>query len=617
VIGLLAFLVVLCLIIPVIVLSVRSVPKDAQRNSGNDEAATLPGPVEPIRVTAGNGRRDDPGTLSSDKAVGSDAPRRFTDEEDLRKQLLLVPEVSLNTVPGTVQGLFVLGNQVREAGGAYPGPMAMASERADLAGLPFRSGIDCQLGKEPAENLQALSRRLRVLVEASIPKGSGDVRPDADLLRQQLRQADWLKSDVIPAVLQLFQGENKPVRLVMIELLSKIRDPRATEALATRAVFDLAAEVRDAAVQALKDRPSEDYRTVLTTALRYPWEPVADHAAEALETLRVKDVAPELVKLLDEPDPRGPFTEGPAKRPRTVVRELVRINHLGNCLLCHCPSFTLTDLVRGSVPTPGRELPAPVTTPQYYDRGDGAFVRADVTYLRQDFSVMQTVSNPGAWPANQRYDYLVRTRPATAQELRAWSQREDKTASGQREVVLRVLRTFRRQEEEAKRGAEERARLEAERAKREAERARREAEERATRLLEEGKRLLNQARTEKKADHHRKTKAAASRAVSLFDQLIVTAPDTPAAVPAKGLLEEAEALIEGEKGMAKLEEEGAEKLAHAREFIKDSKLSRLRGQGFQADHLLQMAKEQLQQVIDKYPKTECGPEARTLLEGLK
>ena len=59
------------------------------------------------------------------------------------------------------------------------------------------------------------------------------------------------------------------------------------------------------------------------------------------------------------------------------------------------------------------EAPPPggPTSPQYYD-GDGIFVRADVTYLRQDFSVMQSVENPGKWPALQRFDFLVRIRPA-------------------------------------------------------------------------------------------------------------------------------------------------------------------------------------------------------------
>ena len=47
----------------------------------------------------------------------------------------------------------------------------------------------------------------------------------------------------------------------------------------------------------------------------------------------------------------------------------------------------------------------------YYSRGKGDFVRADVTYLKQDFSVQLPVANPGQWPAEQRYDFVVRERP--------------------------------------------------------------------------------------------------------------------------------------------------------------------------------------------------------------
>src|SRR5262249_24196264 len=49
----------------------------------------------------------------------------------------------------------------------------------------------------------------------------------------------------------------------------------------------------------------------------------------------------------------------------------------------------------------------------------GNFVRADVTYLKQDFSVPQPVIKPGLWPVEQRYDYVVRTRKPTPQEQAA------------------------------------------------------------------------------------------------------------------------------------------------------------------------------------------------------
>jgi hypothetical protein len=46
-------------------------------------------------------------------------------------------------------------------------------------------------------------------------------------------------------------------------------------------------------------------------------------------------------------------------------------------------------------------------------------VRADITYLRQDFSVTERVAKPDKWPEWQRFDYLVRTRELTADEVAA------------------------------------------------------------------------------------------------------------------------------------------------------------------------------------------------------
>jgi hypothetical protein len=86
-------------------------------------------------------------------------------------------------------------------------------------------------------------------------------------------------------------------------------------------------------------------------------------------------------------------------------------------MVCHAPSFAKEDLVRGFVPSPGEEPP-----PAYGKATDGLFIRADITYLRQDFSVVQPVLVPGKWPGNQRYDYVLRTRKATPTELRLYKQ---------------------------------------------------------------------------------------------------------------------------------------------------------------------------------------------------
>jgi hypothetical protein len=43
-------------------------------------------------------------------------------------------------------------------------------------------------------------------------------------------------------------------------------------------------------------------------------------------------------------------------------------------------------------------------------------VRIDVTYLRQDFSAMGAVPGASPWPAQQRFDYVVRKRVLTLAE---------------------------------------------------------------------------------------------------------------------------------------------------------------------------------------------------------
>jgi hypothetical protein len=337
--------------------------------------------------------------------------------EELRKELLLAPEVALDAVPNSSANLVALAERSRINGEPYYGPILLKADRLDLACLPLQAGMDCVLGKEPAENLQAMSRKLRVAIESCVPKGSGDPRPDPDALRKLLLKEDggWLKPEAVRCMRQMLAAENTAVRQIMVEVLSKIPDRIATETLAVSALTDLAPEVRQAAVTALKDRPRDDYSPFLLSGLRYPWNAVVAHAAEALAALGGKEATPALVQALAEPDPNLPVTIEQGKRKLHVVRELVRVNHLANCLLCHAPSFDRSDLVRGAVPIPGQALPGPATMPQYYETGE-SFVRADITYLRQHFSVVQPVLRAGMWPANQRFDYLVRLRPVTSKK---------------------------------------------------------------------------------------------------------------------------------------------------------------------------------------------------------
>ena len=73
----------------------------------------------------------------------------------------------------------------------------------------------------------------------------------------------------------------------------------------------------------------------------------------------------------------------------------------------------------------------------------GVFVRADRTYLRQEFSVPLPVKNHGVWPEVQRYDFLVRTREVSAQEASSYRQLLQPNASDAspyRRAALSALR---------------------------------------------------------------------------------------------------------------------------------------------------------------------------------
>lgn len=295
---------------------------------------------------------------------------------------------------------------------------------------------------------------------------TGHVRPDAETLKRllttpgkqrtargtliEINPNEWRKPAAIPALMQLLQVENAPVRSVLVELLKGIEGKEASEALAQRALFDLSPQVRATAVQALANRPLEEYRHVLLAAFRYPWPAPAVHAANALMVMKdrvVKDkrLLPALVALLKEPDPRLPFpveveTKKGDKKTVWAMRGLVRINHMSNCLLCHAPSTSKKDMVRGRVPIPNENPP-----PLYYAEQSGQlFARADTTFLRQDFSVIQPVARSGKWPGDQRFDYMVSIRSLSEKEKMEFEkmQKENKIPAtfAQKESLLFMLR---------------------------------------------------------------------------------------------------------------------------------------------------------------------------------
>lgn len=314
--------------------------------------------------------------------------------------------------------------------------------RADLDGLPLVMGDECRTSLPIAESLNKRSREIRNALprpNTSVVTQIGSLTLNsAGYARIQalLAQTNWTAND-IPALVQMLQAEPKKVRMSLVGVLASMGGPEATKALASRAVFDTHADVRKAAVNSLRLMDPAEFRPTLLSGFRYPWAPAADHAADALVELDDTNSVPDLRELLNKPDPVAPFQ---AEDGKWMAHELVGINHMRNCSLCHAPSLSTQDLARGLAPEPGKRLPTAV----YYSGSDGYFVRADVTYLRQDFSVTQHEPEAKPWPTQQRFDYLVRKRELSDEEAQqAVAQAERRSRSNvsypQREAVLYAL----------------------------------------------------------------------------------------------------------------------------------------------------------------------------------
>lgn len=106
------------------------------------------------------------------------------------------------------------------------------------------------------------------------------------------------------------------------------------------------------------------------------------------------DLVPTLRHLAQKPSPYVvPESGTPA------IREVVRINHLRNCLLCH-PTINRdkAEEARQNATLPVGAAPAlgDATPPPFSQYCTNILVRADVAYLRQDFSAM--LDEPGAVP---------------------------------------------------------------------------------------------------------------------------------------------------------------------------------------------------------------------------
>jgi capsular polysaccharide biosynthesis protein len=307
---------------------------------------------------------------------------------------------------------------------------ALRDERLDLHGLPFAMGDACRTKGERSQQFVRAVATVRQLLRS--PRANQQnyliweryqthcVQQDRRIRREQYETITLAR---IAALMQIFAPMSE-MHPGLVKYLSTLSHVEATRALARLAIFSGDEEARKAALDALKVRHELDYTAILVEGLRYPWPAVARRAAEAIVKLERNDLLPKLVDLLEEPDPRAPVMRQVNQKRVPVVRELVRVNHHRSCLLCHAPGNTgkvSAGTLTAAVPVPGQPLTPP--SGGYNTSQQDILVRLDVTYLRQDFSMLQPVADANPWPEMQRFDFLVRSRELTDEEAQVYREK--------------------------------------------------------------------------------------------------------------------------------------------------------------------------------------------------
>jgi hypothetical protein len=418
-----------------------------------------------------------PKTLAQSNAVDSAA---LIEKVELRgqKELLDAPEVSLDPAPAFKdikearqrQQEFKdqLAKRVAEIhakNGKEPDGFIrfLRQDRDDLQGLPFILGKACQLSETQAHVLAETSPAIRdalgQVFDEKQRKGSSDGGPGWEapygfwfaLAKQgdgrylgALKEREHTAVALMPALVQILAPMPGELRLGVVAHYRAWKRPEVSVMLARLAVYDPDPRVREDALDALREHPQDQYRAVLVDALCYPWARVAQRAADAAVTLNCQELIPQLIGMLESTDPAALFIQEVNGQRVTALREMVRINHHRNCLLCHAPSqgSARRQVPVGLVPSPADPLPPSFSRAYYQDRSGGSLARADVTYLRQDFSMMLAVENVGPWPKMQRFDFLVRTRVLTDAEVEAWQAKQGgkPSLSAHQQAALSALR---------------------------------------------------------------------------------------------------------------------------------------------------------------------------------
>lgn len=348
----------------------------------------------------------------------------------------------------------------------------LQEHRPDLAGLPFAMGDACRMSKGVSRQfISEIAQVKPTIFLGSNSFGGGNfsgggsgfvgAQPAVDpkAAPKHAPSADDIARAKIAAWMQIFDPAPAAQRKEIVKKLAALDHAESTRALARMAVFSFEKDVRDAALSALTKRSGDAATPILLHGLRYPWPAIVQHAADAIVYLHRLDLVPELIDVLDEPDARAPFVPEGGCLP--VVREVVRLNHHHNCITCHAPATSDPEFAKSgvssdflvapvSIPVPDPQLPQ--LTLGGYNGFSGPslspdlFLRVDVTYLRQDFSLMQQAESVEFGGPLQRFDYLVRTREVKPKEMHDYArwakqQRRDFLPPNQRaaQIALQQL----------------------------------------------------------------------------------------------------------------------------------------------------------------------------------
>ena len=372
------------------------------------------------------------GVWSSDVAP---PPRRVA-EPVPRREVASVPEVAIEkkfspqitpvAAKAQIQALITKIRAENAGQNRDAFVLAQMDRRPELRGMPFIMGTACRLDGNRANSFQTAVQATREGLEQDARRSrptqnhAEEVAPFWSMYQAQSGGQGVNNAPGVAALTQILAPERPGLRRSLVQNLATSTQPEATRAIARAAIFDVDGNIRLAAIESLKGRPKEhDIDDILLQGIRYPMPNVAHNAAYAIIELKRDTLLAPLTKFLDEPAPGDPEKKTVDKKEVSEVREVVKINHHRNCLLCHPPSATgQPNEVPGVIPIPGSAFP---TSPkEAYGAAQSLgepMVRADTTYLRQDFSLLLPVENAAPWPALQRFDFLVRSRVIDGAEL--------------------------------------------------------------------------------------------------------------------------------------------------------------------------------------------------------